>query len=76
MREASTLPSCRPWRQPATVYRYDEVIVAAISPAGRIDILPHWPGGPVPGLPASTTYDPLSRIVRGGPEIAARAVLR
>ena len=65
-----------PWRQPATVYGYDEVIVAAASPTGAIEVLPDWPGAGLPGLPASATYQPLSRIVRDGPAIASRAVLR
>lgn len=65
-----------PWRQPLTLYRYDEVIVAAVRPDNRIDILLDWPGSPVPGLPASATYEPLSRIVRGGPVVAVRAMLR
>lgn len=66
----------KPWGEPVSVYRYDEVIVAALSPTGRVVILPDWPATPVPGLPAAAAYQPLSRIVRGAPEIAARAVLR
>jgi len=65
-----------PWGEPATVYGYDEVIVAAASPEGRIDILPEWPGGVLPVLPPSAAYQPFSRIVRDGPKIATRAVLR
>lgn len=66
----------KPWRQPVSVYGYDEVIVASISPTGRVDILTDWPGTPVPSLPDTAAYSPFSRIVSGGEGIAARAVLR
>jgi hypothetical protein len=65
-----------PWREPVTLYRYDEVIVAVVWPNNRLSILRDWPETELPDLPVSAAYNPLSRIVRGGPEIAVRAALR
>jgi hypothetical protein len=66
----------KPWGEPATVYRYDEVIVVAVTGPGSLHVLPDWPAGALPGLPPAATYRPASRIVSGGPTIAARGVLR
>jgi hypothetical protein len=64
-----------PWREPATIYGYHEVIVAALGPSGTLEVLSGWPSS-LPSLPASASYQPFSRIVSGGAEIPARAVLR
>jgi hypothetical protein len=66
----------RAWGEPATVYRYDEAIVVAVTAPGTLHVLPDWPAGALPGLPPGATYRPASRIVTGGPTIAARGVLR
>ncbi len=51
-----------PWRQPARLYRYEQLVVVRASPEGTLRILDEWPGEALPALPAAATYDPRARI--------------
>jgi hypothetical protein len=64
----------KPWREPATVYGYHEVIVVALT-AGRLGVLGEWPPS-LPALPAGAAYRPFARIVAQERPVAWRAALR
>jgi hypothetical protein len=63
-----------PWGVRPSFHRYHEIVVARLGTSG-LEILRRWPDGVLPALPAGATYDPEARIVRGGPGVAARAIL-
>ena len=65
----------RAWHVAPTFYRYDEVVVAHAAAGGELRVLPEWPSGVLPALPAGARYDPGARIVRGTPGPPSRAIL-
>jgi hypothetical protein len=74
--------SCEPWpvirgswRVAPTMHRYDEIVVAQVGADGALAVLSEWPGDRLPALPEGARYDPESRIVRGTPPPASRAIL-
>ena len=50
-----------PWRVPARLYRYDEVVVVRQSRDGRVSVLDAWPAA-LPPLPSGAGYAPRARI--------------
>lgn len=64
-----------PWRSPPTLHRYDEVVFVRYAEDRTLHLFDHWPGRILP-QPAGSAYAPRSRIVEGGAEPPARAVLR
>jgi hypothetical protein len=61
------------WDEPATLYRYDELMVVARRDHG-LALLEEWPRG-LPPLPDGARYDPRARVVSSDPRLAARAIL-
>ena len=61
--------------QARTCYRYEEDVVAHAAAGGGLRVLPDWPSGVLPALPAGARYDPGARIVRGTPGPPSRAIL-
>jgi hypothetical protein len=53
-----------PWDCPATLHRYDELVVVRASQSGEVRILDEWPAGVLPPLPPDARYDPWSRVRR------------
>jgi hypothetical protein len=56
----------KPWGCPATVHRYDEIVVVRASRSGEVRILDEWPASVLPSLPPDARYDPWSRVRRNG----------
>jgi hypothetical protein len=70
------IPAIRgPWRSPATVHRYEQVVVVRYVADGSVEVLDEWPRR-LGELPAGASYAPRARIVPGGREPRSRAVLR
>jgi len=63
----------RPWDDPPTVYRYDELVVVARGPGG-LRVLENWPST-LPPLPAGARYEPRTRVVSEDPRLPARSLL-
>jgi hypothetical protein len=64
----------RPWGVKPTLHAWNEIVVARLSASG-VEILPRWPDGVLPPLPAGAVYDPEARIVRGRAAPKAQAIL-
>lgn len=61
------LPVLRgPWREEATCYRYEELVVFRKKPSGGLTLLEAWPAE-LPPLAAGVAYAPFSRIRTGAP---------
>lgn len=65
----------RPWQVAVTTTPYDRVLVVRAAPDGAVEVLPQWPAE-LPPLPAGARYDPGPLIVRDGPAIPERSILR
>jgi hypothetical protein len=63
-----------PWRAPATLYRFDALVVARLDGAGRLRLEPDWPAS-LPPLPPGAVYAPDRRILRGAPRPRAQRIL-
>jgi hypothetical protein len=55
-----------PWRAPAALYRWDDVVVVRLAASGAVTVLAEWPDV-LPPLPPSARYAPYARIRRGDP---------
>jgi hypothetical protein len=57
-----------PWQDPATVFGYDELVIADHR-TGAVTILEAWPDGVLPPLPPGAVYDPARRIGRSSRDL-------
>ncbi len=55
-----------PWRAPAALYGWDEVVVVRETALGAVTVLDEWPDE-LPPLPPSARYAPRARIRRSDP---------
>jgi hypothetical protein len=65
----------RPWRQPISTHRYDEIVVLRAHAQGGVEILSQWPDDLVPHLPKGALYRPFERVVRDQPRPAGQRLL-
>lgn len=64
----------RAWRQPASLHRYEELVVLRRRSDGRVEVLGEWPSE-LPPLPSGARYAPGRRIVEALAAPASRAIL-
>jgi hypothetical protein len=53
---------CREWRVAPTLHPWDTILVVHRGADGRLAVLPRWPEGVLPPLPAGARYAPGERI--------------
>jgi hypothetical protein len=63
------------WGEPVQRYRYDEVLVFAEDPAGRLALLESWPEEALGAVPPGAAYAPRSRILSAVPASRRFAIL-
>lgn len=51
------------WGVAPSLHGWDEIVVARYGGDGRVEILPDWPAGILPALPAGARYEPGARVM-------------
>lgn len=64
-----------PWGVPATLHRYDELLLVRIGSDGVLSIVTEWPTASLGPLPSGARYSPESRVILESGSWPERAVL-